>query len=131
MLAVMEIMIKNVFVWLTIPLFSTIPAPTSLCSSGVLENNLDGIYETLSSKRLTILWSFGVITFVMLQFISLVIIKELNAMTKVMNALLKTFVIWIFFMIYPGMGHEAWSWPKALGMLCLSIGIIYYVKLDI
>ncbi len=51
-------------------------------------------------------------------------------MQKVMLALLKTFLMWIFFMLYPGHGHEDFNWIKMIGMLLLAIGTIWYIKLD-
>lgn len=36
---------KNILIWVTIPIFSHVSVPYSTCSSGVLENNLDAIYE--------------------------------------------------------------------------------------
>ncbi len=55
-----------------------------------------------------------------------------NAMQKVMLALLKTFLMWIFFMLWKGEeGHEDFNIIKMFGMLLLSIGTIYYIMLDI
>jgi len=54
-----------------------------------------------------------------------------NAMQKVMLALLKTFLLWIFFMAWQGHGHEDFIWIKAAGMLFLAIGTILYIKFDI
>lgn len=48
-----------------------------------------------------------------------------------MLALLKTFLMWIFFMAWQGDGHEDWNWIKAGGMALLAIGTIWYIKLDI
>jgi len=44
-MAVMEILWKNLLVWVTIPIFNRIEVPTTFCSSGVIENNLDAMYE--------------------------------------------------------------------------------------
>jgi len=46
-IAAMESFWKMVLIFITIPIFNKIPVPTTLCSSGVLENNLDGIYEAI------------------------------------------------------------------------------------
>ena len=54
-----------------------------------------------------------------------------NAMNKVMLALLKTFVLWIFFMIWPGYGHEDFNFIKMVGMGFLAVGTIYYINLDL
>ena len=62
---------------------------------------------------------------------TLYIIKMTNAMQKVMLALLKTFLMWIFFMLWKGEGHEDFNIIKMFGMLLLSIGTIYYIMLDI
>lgn len=127
----MEIFYKNMLVWLTIPIFAAIPAPINMCSSGVIENNLDAIYEVINDTTLLLLFIMGITTFVLAQLMALVIIKYSNAMTKVMIVLLKTFLLWIFFMAWPGYGHEDWNFIKAAGMLMLSVGTIYYIKLDI
>ena len=63
--------------------------------------------------------------------LSLTIIKIANAMQKVMVSLLKTFTLWVFFMCWQQSGHEEWSWVKALGMLLLACGTMWYIDLDI
>jgi len=52
-------------------------------------------------------------------------------MNKVMLALLKTFVLWIFFMIWPGYGHEDFNFIKMVGMAFLAVGTVYYINLDL
>ena len=51
-------------------------------------------------------------------------------MYKVMLALLKTFILWIFFMLWPGYGHEDFNWIKMVGMFLLAFGTIWYISLD-
>jgi len=64
-MAVMEVLWKNLLVWSTIPIFSKIPVPTNMCSSGVIENNLDAIYEVVHNNKLIHLFVWGVLTFVL------------------------------------------------------------------
>ena len=51
-------------------------------------------------------------------------------MQKVVVSLSKTFALWIFFMIYPGVGHEDFNVVKMLAMFILAFGICYYIYLD-
>jgi hypothetical protein len=118
-------------VWLTIPIFSKIPVPVTTCSSGVLENNLDAIYEVRSNPLLLKLTIFGILASFLVCYFSLYVIHMTNAMQKIMLALLKSIIMWVFFMLYDGEGHEEWSWVKALGMLLLVFGTIWFVKMDI
>lgn len=127
---VMQLFWKNLLIWATIPIFSNIPVSTTMCSSGVLENNLDAIYEVNTNRTLKWLVVFGMLGSVVTSFLSLQIIKQSNAMQKVMLALLKTFLMWIFFMLYPGHGHEDFNWIKMIGMLLLAIGTVWYIRLD-
>jgi drug/metabolite transporter (DMT)-like permease len=129
-LDVMEVFWKNLLVFGTIPILSRIPMPVSFCSSGVVENNLDAIYEVVNDKTLINLLCWGVLSFVMMQFLSLFIIHMANAMSRVMVALIKTFLLWIFFMLWPGYGHEDFNWIKMIGMFLLAIGTVIFVKLE-
>lgn len=127
---VMQLFWKNLLIWITIPIFSHIPVSTTMCSSGVLENNLDAIYEVNTNHTLKWLLVFSMLGSVATSFLSLKIIKQSNAMQKVMLTLLKSFLMWIFFMIYPGFGHEDFNWIKMIGMFLLAIGTVWYIKLD-
>jgi hypothetical protein len=129
-LDVMEVFWKNILVFGTIPILSRIPMPVSFCSSGVVENNIDAIYEVVHDKTLIHLLCWGMLSFVMLQFLSLFIIHMANAMSRVMIALIKTFLLWIFFMLWPGYGHEDFNWIKMIAMFLLAIGTIIFVKLE-
>lgn len=53
-----------------------------------------------------------------------------NAMQKVMLSLLKIFIMWIFFMIWKGVGHQDFNTITLLGMLLLAIGTFWYIYLD-
>jgi hypothetical protein len=64
------------------------------------------------------------------QFAALAIIKLTNAMQKVVVGLLKTVILWCFFLVYPGNGSEDFSWIKLLGMALLCLGTLLYIKLD-
>jgi hypothetical protein len=119
-----------VFVFSTISIFSRIPVPTNVCSSGVLENNSDALYELATNRKLVWIFAFSLIVFVASQFISLWIIKNQNAMQKVMLSLMKNFVVWFFFMLFRGNGHEDLSVYKTIGMILLAFGTTYYVNLD-
>ena len=48
-----------------------------------------------------------------------------------MLGLLKNFVVWGFFMLFKGNGHEDLSYTKTLGMVLLASGTVYYVHLDL
>ena len=43
---------------------------------------------------------------------------------------MKTFFMWIFFMIWDGEGHEDFNVIKMIGMFLLAIGTIWYIILD-
>ena len=43
---------------------------------------------------------------------------------------MKPLFLWIFFLIYPGHGHEDWSWLKFTGMVFLIAGTVFYIWLD-
>lgn len=48
-----------------------------------------------------------------------------------MLGLLKTFMLWIFFMCWPGAGHEDFNWIKMIAMFLIAIGTYFYITLDI
>jgi hypothetical protein len=45
-------------------------------------------------------------------------------MQKVMLSLMKNFVVWFFFMLFKGKGHEDLSIYKTFGMILLAFGTI-------
>ena len=55
----------------------------------------------------------------------------MNAMNKVVLTMFKTFFLWIFFMLWPGKGHEDFNLVKMFGMVLLIIGTFIYIKLDL
>lgn len=42
-----------------------------------------------------------------------------------------TITLWVFYMLYPGYGHEDFNAIKMLGMFLLAGGSFYYVHLEI
>jgi hypothetical protein len=62
---------KNLMVILTIPIFLYIPVSVNVCSSGVLENNRDAIFEVVHNNMLIGLLLACMITFVFNSFLSL------------------------------------------------------------
>ena len=56
---------KMIFIVGTLPIFSHVPVPTSVCSSGVLESNLDAIYELSTNSTLMCLFAASVLIFVL------------------------------------------------------------------
>lgn len=109
------------------PIFSKIPVSTSICSSGVLENNIEAVRELLTNQKLIWLFSLSLAIYIPMQFTGMWIIKNQNAMQKVMAGLFKIFLLWLFFMIYPGYGHEDFNVVKMFGMALLSFGTVYYI----
>jgi len=130
-LAAMTSMWKAILVVMTVPIFKQISAPTNICSSGVLENNYDAINELATNS--TLLWIITLATTfgVMNTLFSLWIIKNQNAVLKVMLALLKTFLLWVFFMCYAGNGHEDFNYLDLIGMSMIAIGTVYFVRLEL
>jgi hypothetical protein len=62
---------------------------------------------------------------------SLWIIKNQNAVLKVMLSLLKTFLLWVFFISYTGNGHEEFNYLDLIGMSMIAVGTIYFVRLEL
>ena len=51
-------------------------------------------------------------------------------MQKVVVSLFRTFFLWIFFMLYKGLGGEDFNVIKMFSMFLLAVGIVWYIKLD-
>lgn len=60
-MAVMENFWKLLLIFGTMPMLKIIPVPITMCSSGVVENNLDAIYEILNNTRLQKFFLFSVL----------------------------------------------------------------------
>lgn len=43
---------------------------------------------------------------------------------------LSTIIIWVFYMLYPGYGHEDYNSLSLLGMIMLAGGSFYFVQLE-
>lgn len=114
--------------WVTIPIFAAVPC--SISSSGVIENNLDAIYEVLNSPALIALVLLAMINFTVYTFLSLYVINKGNTMIKVMVSMYKTFTVWIFFMIWPNVGHEDFGWLKFIGISLINIGTYFFIVVE-
>ena len=42
----------------------------------------------------------------------------------------KTYVIWIFFMLWKGEGHEDWSFIKFLGLVLTTVAVVQFLQLE-
>ena len=51
-------------------------------------------------------------------------------MVKVTAGFLRFFILWIFFMLWQGEGHEDFSVVKMVGMMFLIGGAVGYIYLD-
>lgn len=51
-------------------------------------------------------------------------------MQKVLVQLLKNLLVWVFFMVYEGYGHEDFNWVKMMGMTMMTVGTCWYIHLD-
>lgn len=119
---------KNIFMWVTVPIFAAVPC--SISSSGVIENNLDAIYEVMNSPALIALVLLAMINFTVYTFLSLYVINKGNTMIKVMVSMYKTFTVWIFFMIWPNVGHEDFGWLKFIGISLINIGTYFFIVVE-
>ena len=43
---------------------------------------------------------------------------------------LSTIIIWVFYMLYPGYGHEDYNSLSLFGMIMLAGGSFYFVQLE-
>ena len=71
---------KAILVIGTIPIFNRIPVSTTVCSSGVLENNSDAFFELGQSPTLQWVFWVSVVLFVAGSFLSLWVIRFQSAM---------------------------------------------------
>ena len=113
---------------LTIPIYARIPVPETWCSSGVLESNLDAIGE-LNSILVWLLVALGVV-YMLAGALSCLVMERSNATVKAMLQISKTGIVWMFFLLWPGHGHEAWSNLKLVGILITTTAVVYYLLLD-
>ena len=113
---------------LTIPIYARIPVPETWCSSGVLEQNLDAIRE-LNSTLVWLLVALGVV-YMLAGALSCQVMQQSNATVKAMLQISKTGIVWVFFLLWPGHGHEAWSNLKLIGILITTVAVVYYLLVD-
>lgn len=118
---------KIVLCLITAPLFIMIPVDTAICGAGYLEDYVSWYSEVKDHKMLQVILAINAVIFALGQGTSLWIIKNQNAMQKTVVGLTKTLLMWVFFLLFQGHGHEEWSWLKALGMFFLGFGTLYYI----
>ena len=59
--------------------------------------------------------------------LAMLIIENESAVQKQAVFLLTIPSVWIFFLIYPGIGHEEFYWLELIGMVLVIFGSLYYV----
>jgi len=110
-----------------VPIFKVIPVPKYICSGGILNDNFEAFIQLKSNATLIWIYVFALATVLPALYLAFWIIKNQSAMQKCMAVILKLLLLWVFWMIWPGQGHEDFNFIKMLSMILLTIGIVYYM----
>jgi ABC-type proline/glycine betaine transport system permease subunit len=113
---------------ISIPFTGMIPMSENFVQGGKLED-WNVVVEQLGNAKFS-LW-FVLILYVVSSgiaaLLAMLIIENESAVQKQAVFLLTIPSVWIFFLIYPGIGHEEFYWLELIGMVLVIFGSLYYV----
>ena len=57
------------------------------------------------------------------------VIKYSSSVNRSLAEQMRTLFIWIFFLLWPGFGHEEFNWLQLGGFVLVFLGVIFFNKI--
>lgn len=119
--------ITGCFLWcILLIIFQFIPCNNEICNNGKVENSKVA-FEFIGKSVPLVFFLLGNIIFVAgMNGLGMIVTKYASAATRVILQQTKTVLVWIFFLLYQGGGHENFKVLQLIGFLVLLAGVILY-----
>ncbi|CAI2371437.1 unnamed protein product [Moneuplotes crassus] len=119
--------ITGTFLWLALLIiFQYIPCEAEICNNGKVENTRVAFEFMAQSTPLILLLVGNLIFTTLMTAFSMAVTKYVSATAKIILKQVKTVVVWLFFLVYRGDGHESFQVLQLIGFLILCIGVILF-----
>lgn len=110
-----------------LPILQFIPCDLEFCShSGVVEDSWFAIRQVFHNPLALLLLFLSVLFISGYNGFGITITKHMSATSRTTLKQTKIVLVWIFFLIYPGLGHESFKPLQLVGFVVLIGGIILY-----
>ena len=107
-------------------IFQFIPWTYDIWSNGKLEDTI-GALRMIGRNYLLLIFVILNALFVFIYCgLGMLVIKYTSATNRVTVQQVKNVLVWIFFMIYQGKGHETFKWLQLIGFIVIILGVILY-----
>ena len=107
-------------------IFQFIPCTSDICSNGKVEDSIGALQMLGESAPLVIFVIFNILFVGLMNGLGMVVTKYASAANRVTLQQTKNVLVWIFFLIYQGGGHESFKWLQLVGFVILVCGVILY-----
>lgn len=97
-----------------------------VCNNGKVENTKVAAEQIGASAPLIIYLVLNIIMVGGMNGLGMAVTKYASAANRVTLQQSKTVMVWVFFLIYQGGGHEKFYWLQLGGFLVMLIGVILY-----
>ncbi|CAI2371278.1 unnamed protein product [Moneuplotes crassus] len=112
-------------------IFQFIPCEAQICNNGRLENTSVAFEFMAQSTQLKIFLVGNLLLTACMSGFSLLVTKYASATAKVILKQTKIVIVWLFFLIYRGGGHETFHVLQLIGFVLLCAGIILFNEIII
>ena len=107
-------------------IFQQIDCTNALCNHGKLEDTLFAFEQMGANTVLVVLIVGGIMSIAFFNFFGVSVTKNASAAQRSTIDTSRTAIIWIFFLIYKGDGHEDFIWLQLIGFIVLIFGTLIY-----
>ena len=107
-------------------IFQQINCDMALCTHGKLEDTLFAFEQMGDNVVLVVLIVGGILSIAFFNFFGVSVTKNASAAQRSTIDTSRTAIIWIFFLIYKGDGHEEFIWLQLVGFIVLIFGTLIY-----
>jgi len=109
-----------------LPIFQYIPCQSEICSDGYIEDSKGALNMIEQSAPLVIFILLTVIFIAGMNGLGMAVTKYASSANRVTLQQTKIILIWGFFLIYQGGGHENFKYLQLIGFVIMLIGVIIY-----
>lgn len=109
-----------------LPILQFIPCESEICNNGRVENTKAAFDLIFQSWPLVIFIILNIFMVGGMNGLGMIITKFASAANRVTLSQSKTVIVWVFFLIYRGGGHENFKWLQFAGFIVMLLGVILY-----